>query len=207
MGPTWGPFGADRTQLGPIVAPWTLLSGIAFEDAHMGSSHKSHIVNLHILFLMLKGHLYAWLPDQWTYFKTDSFHITEQVLSEHLYRVASIVTPDTFWVNTQAISGQSIFQKTSDAFVYWPALGWLVIPYAYVPSFPLYCFLIGLLLILSKLTWPPFWDTTLTLWPRQTGRHDADDVIKSVCLKQKLLHFDSKLPEVRSLVSSGHWVP
>ena len=27
MGPTWGPFGADRTQVGPMLAPWTLLSG------------------------------------------------------------------------------------------------------------------------------------------------------------------------------------
>ena len=27
MGTTWGPFGADRTQVGPMLAPWTLLSG------------------------------------------------------------------------------------------------------------------------------------------------------------------------------------
>ena len=27
MGPIWGPFGADRTELGPMLAPWTLLSG------------------------------------------------------------------------------------------------------------------------------------------------------------------------------------
>ena len=27
MGPTWCPSGADRTQLGPMLAPWTLLSG------------------------------------------------------------------------------------------------------------------------------------------------------------------------------------
>ena len=26
-GPTWGPSGADRTQEGPMLAPWTLLSG------------------------------------------------------------------------------------------------------------------------------------------------------------------------------------
>ena len=31
MGPTWGPSGADRTQVGPMLAPWTLLSG-SFED-------------------------------------------------------------------------------------------------------------------------------------------------------------------------------
>ena len=28
MGPTWGPPGADRTQVGPMLAPWTLLSGL-----------------------------------------------------------------------------------------------------------------------------------------------------------------------------------
>ena len=27
MGPTWVPSGADRTQVGPMLAPWTLLSG------------------------------------------------------------------------------------------------------------------------------------------------------------------------------------
>ena len=29
MGPTWGPSGADRAQVGPMLAPWTLLSGKA----------------------------------------------------------------------------------------------------------------------------------------------------------------------------------
>ena len=29
MGPTWGPSGADRTQVGPMLAPWTLQCGIA----------------------------------------------------------------------------------------------------------------------------------------------------------------------------------
>ena len=30
MGPTWGPPGADRTQVGPMLAPWTMLSGSLF---------------------------------------------------------------------------------------------------------------------------------------------------------------------------------
>ena len=29
MGPTWGPSRAERTQVGPMLAPWTLLSGSA----------------------------------------------------------------------------------------------------------------------------------------------------------------------------------
>ena len=28
MGPKWGPSGANRTQVGPTLAPWTLLSGM-----------------------------------------------------------------------------------------------------------------------------------------------------------------------------------
>ena len=28
MGPTWGPHGADRAQVGLMLAPWTLLSGV-----------------------------------------------------------------------------------------------------------------------------------------------------------------------------------
>ena len=30
MGPTWGPSGADRTQVGPILAPWTLRYGVVY---------------------------------------------------------------------------------------------------------------------------------------------------------------------------------
>ena len=29
-GPTWGPYGVDRTKAGPMVAPWTLLSGFIY---------------------------------------------------------------------------------------------------------------------------------------------------------------------------------
>ena len=31
MGPTWGPLGADQTQVGPTLAPWTLLSGVHYK--------------------------------------------------------------------------------------------------------------------------------------------------------------------------------
>ena len=32
MRPTWGPPGADRTQVAPMLAPWTLLSGCIILD-------------------------------------------------------------------------------------------------------------------------------------------------------------------------------
>ena len=31
MGPTWGPSWADRTQVGPMLAPWILLSGLVWK--------------------------------------------------------------------------------------------------------------------------------------------------------------------------------
>ena len=36
MGPIWGPSGADRTQVGPMLAPWTLLSGQDPGGPHVG---------------------------------------------------------------------------------------------------------------------------------------------------------------------------
>ena len=32
MGPTWGPSGSDRIQVGPMLAQWTLLSGIGWKS-------------------------------------------------------------------------------------------------------------------------------------------------------------------------------
>ena len=40
MGPTWGPSRADRTQVGPMLAPWTLLSGY---------KKKQNGIKLHII--------------------------------------------------------------------------------------------------------------------------------------------------------------
>ena len=34
VGPTWGPSGADRTQVGPMLAPRTLLSGEVINHNH-----------------------------------------------------------------------------------------------------------------------------------------------------------------------------
>ena len=36
--PTWGPSGADRTQVGPMLAPWTLLSGWYFSSCRASVS-------------------------------------------------------------------------------------------------------------------------------------------------------------------------
>ena len=52
MGPTWGSSGADRTQVGPMLAPWTLLSGLVnsayffYWNGSFLSSHSPDISNL-----------------------------------------------------------------------------------------------------------------------------------------------------------------
>ena len=42
MGPTWGPPGSCRPQMGPMLAPWTLLSGLLHPDGGHQGSHKAH---------------------------------------------------------------------------------------------------------------------------------------------------------------------
>ena len=39
MGSKWGPSGADRTQVRPMLAPWTLLSGSDKWDLHHSLTH------------------------------------------------------------------------------------------------------------------------------------------------------------------------
>ena len=41
MGPTWGPPGPCRTQLGPMLAPWTLLSGAICHINHNSIQSES----------------------------------------------------------------------------------------------------------------------------------------------------------------------
>ena len=47
MGPTWGPSGAGRTQVGPMLAPWTLLSGMYRWFDRGGLVHVKLSVQLH----------------------------------------------------------------------------------------------------------------------------------------------------------------
>ena len=44
MGPKWVPSGTDRTQVGPMLAPWTLLSGYCFSGDAMTQDTRSHTV-------------------------------------------------------------------------------------------------------------------------------------------------------------------
>ena len=53
MGPTWGPPGADRIQVGPMLAPWILLSGSTKESQRQlhrfcSIMRKSHEIDFNI---------------------------------------------------------------------------------------------------------------------------------------------------------------
>ena len=42
IGPTWGPSGADRTQVGSMLAPWTLLSGCIITTISLTTNCLQH---------------------------------------------------------------------------------------------------------------------------------------------------------------------
>ena len=52
---TWGPSGADRTQAGPMLAPWTLLSGIS---ANRGVGSWDRLTFMMKIALLVRRHLY-----------------------------------------------------------------------------------------------------------------------------------------------------
>ena len=53
--PTWGPSGADRTQVGPMLGPWTLLSGTIYS-----------CVKRYLLWIMNNQWFTCYLPMVWT---------------------------------------------------------------------------------------------------------------------------------------------
>ena len=61
MRPTWGPSGADRTHVGPMLAPWTLLSGLTW---HLWKSEFfKHCVawrDISRVYFLLPSYLYEW---------------------------------------------------------------------------------------------------------------------------------------------------
>ena len=64
MGPTWGPSGADRTQVGPMLAPWTLLSGQCWNIVDLTIRNKFQW-NLHrnsCIFNLFEKLFVVWWP-------------------------------------------------------------------------------------------------------------------------------------------------
>ena len=66
MGPTWGPSGADRTQVGPMLAPWTLLSGLS----DTCPSVKWTIIGLDNSLLLFRHSAWEWFGEIWFNYKS-----------------------------------------------------------------------------------------------------------------------------------------
>ena len=67
MEPTWGPSGADRTQVGPILAPWTWLSGL-ISPSPASSAYKR----------LFQAVLFSW--------KRQNIHILSKFNEKHFYK-------------------------------------------------------------------------------------------------------------------------
>ena len=69
MGPTWGPPGSCRPQMGPMLAPWTLLSGMTIANA--GYTSGDSTINTKRLFTKSVWQKpWLWLADA----KTSAHH-------------------------------------------------------------------------------------------------------------------------------------
>ena len=67
MGPTWGPSGAARTQVGPMLAPWTWLSGtLDYWELVAAIS----VANISFCFIFLSPMIeFSWWPDSFRWSK------------------------------------------------------------------------------------------------------------------------------------------
>ena len=61
MGPTWGPSGADRIQVGPMLAPWTLLSGV-FKSSLCNSFEDQASVAADFIY---RCQIFKWIVETW----------------------------------------------------------------------------------------------------------------------------------------------
>ena len=76
MGPTWGLSGADMTQVSPILAPWTLLSG----GSHMSNAYLPYLVMLVKQYQLLSVETVAGIRGVllYIYVRSKKFQLSEQ---------------------------------------------------------------------------------------------------------------------------------
>ena len=87
MGPTWGPSGADRTQVGLMLAPWTLLSGYPLWTYKGNFQHRcvwmmaAKALNHFICDWRNFKHLFSWVLEMWIYQADDMLILLTKRLS------------------------------------------------------------------------------------------------------------------------------
>ena len=63
MGPTWGPSGADRTQLGPILSPWTLPPGLVTE-IYCGCIYWIFLIHISVTLIVISPNVCLTEPSE-----------------------------------------------------------------------------------------------------------------------------------------------
>ena len=114
MGPTWGPSGADRTQVGPMLAPWTLLSG----------------------YICLKHLWKQWRPSTRTVAETPGCHntwISTQTMPNHLRRF----TLHARWLIIQEVWDDIAQARITHLIPFTPPQRWRVVHQVHGLSQPL----------------------------------------------------------------------
>ena len=78
MGPTWGPPGSCRPQMGPMVAPWILLSGL-FAFNHIKISTSSLLISDILPTVKPSANYYKHNTNPWYELKTKRYPIFSHV--------------------------------------------------------------------------------------------------------------------------------
>ena len=105
MGPTWGPSGADRTQVGPMLAPWTLLSGLL----------------THLMMTSSNGNIFRITGHLWIHWSlVNSLH-KEQWCGAFMFSL--ICTWINSWVNNDEAGGLKCHRAHYNVTVMW-CCGW-----------------------------------------------------------------------------------
>ena len=136
MGPTWGPSGADRTQLGPMLAPWTLLSGMT----NNSNLHNVGLFRLNNWMLSLKSftsHNCSWMicidPFRKGYLSTLSWWTNcwdSNRISDFTYEIVFIKT--IYWIFDLLLLGVMAAFMKENIDLSWMGLKWRgVISYQY----------------------------------------------------------------------------
>ena len=120
MGPTWVPPGADRTQVGPMLAPWILLSGTCITAMLTHGGRVTHICVSKLTIISSDNGLSPgwhqaiiwtnagiwWIRTSWTNFS--------EILSEiHTFSFKQINVFENFVFEMAAICYVEIHVKTS----------------------------------------------------------------------------------------------
>ena len=95
MGPTWDPPGDDRTQVGPMLAPWTLLSGlgncweIKLRETNWKQNTSTSYQSYRIVGLMFKTRTSVFLSN-WVVLLFYGAHFRfYTIIQHHIYQWAS----------------------------------------------------------------------------------------------------------------------